>query len=174
MLKDFIKKHSPDPQKIKSYRWLGCFGNVIDEPQLWYLTRSSVAKGFLIGLFFAFWPVPFQMFLAAAGAVYLRANLPLSISLVWITNPITIPFFFGFAYFVGLIVMGKNMNDFPESLTLEWLQNNFSILWQPFLVGCGICALTFSLVGYGFIHYFWIWKIKRAWKKRQKSRKIKC
>jgi uncharacterized protein (DUF2062 family) len=52
-----------------------------------------------VGLFCAFIPVPFQMLLAAPSAIIFSANLPVSIALVWITNPITMPPIFFFLIF---------------------------------------------------------------------------
>lgn len=175
MPRKLIKKFLPDPEKIKNNRFLNVFGPVIHEPQLWHLTRHSVAKAFLVGLFFAFWPVPFQMVLAAGGAILLRCNLPLSVALVWITNPFTMPFLFGLAYFVGVSALGYEASEFEFELSWQWLENNLATLWQPFLLGCAICAVISAIVGYFAMGIFWRMHIISAWKKRKlrRSNKIK-
>ena len=94
MPKKIIKRMMPDHQTIKENKYLKIFGNLLHNANLWHLNRHSVAKAFAVGLFFAFIPVPFQMVLAAGLAIIVHANLPLSIALVWITNPLTMPFIF--------------------------------------------------------------------------------
>lgn len=170
MPRNLIKKFLPNPDTIKNNRFLKVFGPVIHEPQLWHLTRHSVAKAFFVGLFFAFWPVPFQMVLAAGGAIIIRANLPLSIALVWITNPITMPFLFGLAYFVGSSALGHEATEFEFELSWQWLEYNLSSLWQPFLLGCAICAIIAGALGYFGMSIFWRFHISRSWKKRILSR----
>ncbi len=171
MPRKLIKKYLPHPDKIKDNRFLTVFGPVIHEPQLWHLTRHSVAKAFMVGLFFAFWPVPFQMVLAAGGAILVRCNLPLSVALVWITNPVTMPFLFGLAYFVGSTVLGSNGSEFEFELSWQWLEHNLETLWQPFLLGCAICAVVAGIVGYFAVGLFWRFHTIRAWKHRKLKRK---
>ena len=49
-----------------------------------------MAGGVSLGLFIAFTPtIPFQMLLAALGAILLRVNLPAALAACWITNPLT-------------------------------------------------------------------------------------
>ena len=167
MPRNLIKKYLPHPDKIKNNRFLTVFGPVIHEPQLWHLTRHSASKAFMVGLFFAFWPVPFQMVLAAGGAILVRGNLSLSVALVWITNPVTMPFLFGLAYFVGIYTLGHEPSEFEFELTLKWLENNLSTIWQPFLLGCGICAVIAAIIGYFAIGLLWRLHIVNAWKKRK-------
>ncbi len=173
MPRKIIKKFLPNPDSIKNNRFLAIFGPVIHEPQLWHLTRHSVAKAFMVGLFFAFWPVPFQMVLAAGGAILVRSNLPLSIALVWITNPISMPFLFGLAYYVGISTLGYQSTEFEFELSWQWLEGNLENLWQPFLLGCGICAIFSAIIGYFGISMFWRFHIVRAWNKRKtRSRSV--
>jgi len=171
MPRNLIKRFLPHPDTIKKNRFMQIFGPVIHEPQLWHLTRHSVEKAFLVGLFFAFWPVPFQMILAAGGAILIRANLPLSVALVWITNPITMPVLFGMAYLVGVAILGQSATQFEFELSWQWLESNLSNWWQPFLLGCAVCAVVSSLLGYIAIKYFWRWHIIKAWHERRQARK---
>lgn len=166
MPRKLIQKYLPHPDKVKNNRYLNVFGPVIHEPQLWHLTRHSVAKAFMVGLFFAFWPVPFQMVLAAGVAILVRANLPLSVALVWITNPVTMPFLFGLAYYVGGLVLGHETGQLSFELSWAWLEQNLAGLWQPFLLGCGICAIVAGFIGYFAMGLFWRLHISHSWKKR--------
>jgi uncharacterized protein (DUF2062 family) len=68
-------------------RALRPLGEWIYEPKLWHISRTSTAMAFAIGLFGAMIPIPGQVFLAAFLAIRLGANLPLSVALVWVTNP---------------------------------------------------------------------------------------
>lgn len=167
MPRKLIQKYLPHPDTIKNNRFLKVFGPVIHEPQLWHLTRHSVCKAFFIGLFFAFWPVPFQMVLAAGGAILIRGNLPLSLALVWITNPVTMPFLFGFAYYVGVSALGHQSSNFEFELSWQWLEQNLANLWQPFLLGCALCAVVSGVVGYFAISLFWRLHIGHAWNQRK-------
>ncbi len=59
-------------------------------PQVWKSDKRSVAGGLAVGLFTAFTPtIPFQMLLAAAGAILFKVNLPLALAACWVTNPFT-------------------------------------------------------------------------------------
>lgn len=165
----------PDPKKIKENRFLLLFGDLLHEPQLWHLNRYSASMAFGIGLFCAFIPLPFQMVIAAALAIMLRANLPLSVILCWITNPITIPPMFYFAYKVGTWVLGTAPGEFSFELSMDWLNNQLLPIWKPFLLGCLICAITAGVLGYYTIQLFWRYHVVMAWKARQQrwAEKIK-
>src|SRR5690606_12254872 len=101
MPKKMIRRFMPSPQSFKEHKALRFLGEILHEPNLWHLNRHAVAKAFLSGVFVAFIPMPFQMLLAAALAVWFNCNLPIAVALVWITNPITMPFFFYLTYLFG-------------------------------------------------------------------------
>jgi len=155
MPRKFFQRFLPSPQSIKENKTLQIFGDWLHDPNLWHLNRRSVAGAFAVGLFFAWMPVPFQMALAAGGAIFFRTNLPVSVALVWITNPVTIPPMFYFAYLVGTWIIGQPPTDFSFELSIDWLLNELEASWQPFLVGCFTVAGISSVVGYFSIDAFW-------------------
>ena len=156
MPKHLIKRYMPDHEKIREHKHLKIFGTLLHDPNLFHLNRRSVAGAFAVGLFNAFVPVPFQMVLSAAAAIIFRVNLPIAVALVWITNPLTIPPMFYGAYRVGVWSLGQEVNDdFRFELSLTWLNESLATIWQPFLLGCLICAVIASLFGYCLIRLSW-------------------
>jgi len=89
MAKKLIKKWFPHQDRIRHHQHLQFLGHRLHDPNLWHLNRRSVAGAFAVGLFCAMLPIPFQMVVAAVLAILARVNLPISVMLVWITNPLT-------------------------------------------------------------------------------------
>jgi len=168
MAKAFIQKllHKfiPDHNVIKHHKNLQFLGDKLHDPNLWHLNRRSVAMAFAVGLFGAWIPTPGQMAIAAVGAFYFRGNLPISIALVWLTNPLTMPPLFYFAYLVGLTVLNLPAASFSLDAVLSG-----EILF-PFLTGCLILGVTCAAVGYFGITYFWHYHVAKKWASRKKSR----
>jgi len=162
----------PDHQTIKSNKHLQIFGDLLHNGNLWHLNRRSVAKAFAVGLFFAFIPVPFQMVLAAGVAIIVHSNLPLSIALVWITNPLTMPAIFYFCYVVGNWIIGAPQQKFTFEANWQWVVDSLSTIGPSFLLGCGVLAVVFSLIGYFGIHGLWRYSVSKEWHKRA-HRKVK-
>ncbi len=171
MPKKIIKRWMPDHHTIKNNKHLQIFGDLLHNPNLWHLNRRSVSKAFAVGLFFAFIPVPFQMVLAAGAAILFHANLPLSVALVWITNPVTMPAIFYFCYVVGTWALGANEKDFHFEASWQWVLDSLSTIGPAFLAGCGILAVVFSIIGYFSIQGIWRFSVAKEWQKRKESRK---
>jgi len=173
MPKKFIKRYMPDHKVVREHRHLRIFGRLLHDPNLFHLNRRSVAGGFAVGLFFAWVPVPFQMVLAAALAIPLRVNLPISMALVWVSNPLTMPPMFYFAYVLGTWIIGVREKTFHFELTFEWLGSGLHVLWQPFLLGCFVMGVASSLFGYVAIRMLWRLSIVRRLKKKTLLRRSK-
>jgi uncharacterized protein (DUF2062 family) len=173
MARKFLKKITPDPKKVTENRFLKIFGKLIHDPGLWHLNRYSASGAFAVGLFMCFMPIPFQMVIAAGLAILFRVNLPLSLIVCWVTNPITIPPMFYFAYLVGTWVLSWPPSEFDFELSFEWLGNELVHIWQPFLLGCFICATVASFIGYHAISLSWRYHVVMAWKARQQKWKEK-
>lgn len=167
MPRKLFKKYLPDHKKIKENRYMKVFGNLIHDPGLWHLNRYSASGAFAVGLFCGFLPIPFQMVIAAGLAIYFRVNLPISVVLCWITNPITMVPMFYFAYKLGAWILGVPPSEFSFELSFDWLQYELIHIWKPFLLGCLICGSVLSLIGYHTISLFWRYHVVCAWRARQ-------
>jgi len=167
MPKKLIKRLMPDHQSIKDNKYLKIFGSLLHNPHLWHMNRHSIAKAFAVGLFFAFIPVPFQMVLAAGTAILIHANLPLSIALVWLTNPLTMPAIFYASYIVGTWVIGSPVQEFSFEPNWQWVIDSLSTIGPAFLLGCGVLAVIFSILGYFCIQGLWRYSVIKAWQKRK-------
>ncbi|MDO6562487.1 DUF2062 domain-containing protein [Amphritea sp. 1_MG-2023] len=160
----------PDERKLKSNRYLSWLGSHIHDPNLWHLTRTSVSRAFFVGLFCAFIPLPSQMLMAALASLFVRSNLPISVSLVWLTNPLTIPPMFYFAYWIGTQIIGVDMMAIDFEVSLEWLKAELDHIWLPLLVGSLICSLVSGTLGYLLMQRFWVWHVNKSWRNRKGGR----
>src|SRR5690554_2589459 len=169
MPKKLIRRFMPSPQTIKEHKSLQFLGEILHEPNLWHLNRHAVAKAFLIGIFVAFIPMPFQMLLAAALAVWFNCNLPIAVALVWITNPLTMPFFFYFTYRVGAFLLNRPAIEVNFELSMSWLSTKLMEIGVPLYFGSIVCGILLGVLSYMLIQYFWKRKIRHDWRKRQQQ-----
>jgi len=172
MSKAIIKKYLPDPEKIKSNKNLRFLGDRLHESNLWHINRRSVALAFAIGLFFAWVPTPTQMVMAAAGAIYFRANLAISVALVWLTNPLTMPPLYYFAYRIGIWALDKP--HFNDDFSLDNVFAHMATIGGPFLFGCLLVGIASATIGYLGIQCYWRFHVNRRWIDRQKKRREKA
>lgn len=143
----------PDPREILNNQYLRVFGSLLQDPNLWHLNRRSASGAFAVGLFMMYMPPVGQMFMAAAVAIKFRVNLPLSVSLVWVTNPLTIPPMFYLAYVIGALLLGQQVRMFDPHFWLDW--HNWLGVVEPLLLGCLICGIVCSVTGYLTIQFLW-------------------
>lgn len=173
MPKKIIKRYLPDYKKIREHKHLKIFGELIHDPNLWHLNRRSVSGAFSVGLFMAFVPVPFQMVLAAAVAIPLRVNLPISVVLVWVSNPLTMPVIFYGTYKFGAWILGTPLQEIEFEPSIEWMMTQLDGVWAPLLLGSLIIGLFFAIVSNLLIRWFWRSRVMSAWQARRKHRKSK-
>jgi hypothetical protein len=162
----------PDHHVIRGHRHLRFFGTLLHDPNLWHLNRRSASGAFAVGLFIAFVPVPFQMLLAAAVAILFRVNLPVSVALVWLSNPLTIPPIFYFTYSLGAWLLGlpPRSEGFHFELSYEWLVTELGAIWEPFLLGCFVSGVVSAAVGYLAIRGLWRLHLVKHYKARKQQR----
>lgn len=166
MPRAFIKKYTPTAQTVKSNKNLQFLSQWLHDGNLWHMNRRSVAGAVACGLFWAMIPVPLQMITAAITAIFFRVNLPISVALVWLTNPITIPPIFYCAYLVGAAIL--NSPPLPHSFewSVDFIMNSLHIIWMPLFAGSLVLATTLSLLGYVGVRGLWRLSIVRRWQSR--------
>ncbi len=171
MPRRLFKRYMPDPTSIREHKSLRFLGRLLHDPNLWHLNRHSVARAMAVGLFAAFIPIPMQMLLAASLAIPMRANMPIAVSLVWLTNPITMPPVFYCTYKVGSWLMQQPPRHLPNDLTFQWITDQLYTLWQPFLLGSVVCGLVLGGLAYCLTMLYWRWWVARQWRRRKEQRR---
>jgi uncharacterized protein (DUF2062 family) len=171
MPRRFLKSWLPSPREVGENRTLSrVFGTLLHDANLWHLNRGSVTRAVMVGLLMAFVPVPFQMVLAAGGAMLVRCNLPVSVAMVWITNPLTMgPIFYG-AYVIGSVVLDLPARDIEFEISWDWLTTQLGAIWEPFLLGCLICGVVSAFLGAVVVQFVWRLHVYWRWRTRAQRR----
>ncbi len=96
-------------------------------------TPESIARGGSMGIWVALTPtVGIQMAVVMGLAVPLRANVPVAIAMVWITNPLTVvPIYFTF-YWFGTLLLGLPSASYAKVARI--LSDSFRLVQDDGLV----------------------------------------
>ena len=155
--------NSNDLREIKQLRSIQ---GLIQSPKIWHVTRHSVAKAVAVGLFSAYLPMPFEILVAAVLAVVVRANLPISVLLIWISNPFTWLILYGPPYLLGAALLGQP--EVPiQQLSVSWLTQNLSALW----LGCIIVGTAMAAAGYFTVQLLWRMEVVSEWEQRRENKR---
>lgn len=146
---------TPTKEQIQSHKSLAFIKHYLDDPDLWHITKKSISRATLVGLFMTFMPMPFQMVAAVIICLIIRANIILSIVLCWISNPISMGPMMYACYRLGCYLLNYEPNGFPASLNdiLSAIAN----IWQPLVLGCVVTGTFFGIMGYIFVILAWKW-----------------
>ncbi len=130
--------------------------------EMWHPRRESVARAWFWGILVATSPffglhLPISLLIAAV----VRANIPATFIIQFVTNPFTIPFYYPAAYALGCWMLGENPNQIATlrqalsegvwDFVIEFLQNS----WLPLFLGCFVVGLVSAFVGWVLIKMFW-------------------
>jgi len=170
MPKKKLQKLFPTPEQVRQNKSLSFLAPLMGKPNLWHLNRRSVAQAFFIGIFCAFIPMPFQMVLAALLAFYFNSNLPISVGLVWLSNPITMPPLFYATYSLGAYILDIPAREFSTDMGLESLLAELNEIWLPLYLGSVLAGLVFATLAYIGMRIIWRMHVISMWNKRKEER----
>jgi len=169
MPRRLLKKITPRPEKLQNRWFLKLFGSRIADPRLWSLQRRTVAPAFGAGLAICFIPLPIHIPVAAMVAIFCRMNVPTIIGTVFLVNPLTVVPVFYTAYRIGCAVLNVEPQRFKFQFSFEWLPYGLGPMWEPFLLGCLICAVLASLTGWIGLELVWRWQVRSKYRARRLS-----
>ncbi len=171
MPRGFFERYLPTADTIRE-RWLfRPVRHLLHEPSLWHLHRASVGNACFVGMFCAFIPIPGQTLIALAAAIALRCNLPIVLVLVQVTNPLTIPPMFFFAYRLGAWLLGAEVAVTEFELSWDSLFGQVLRLWQPLLLGSLICGWVSGITLMLSARLLWRLHVIRRWRQRRDLRR---
>ena len=154
-MKKFFKKYTPNKDIVKDYKILNFLVSALFHEDLWRFSRIPFCRGTVIGIFWGWMPMFFQMIPAAYCAILFRANLPLSVAGVWISNPITMPPMMYLGYEFGNVVLGIDPLFDKFEASFDWIISVFALILEPLLVGTMIIGISSAVIGFFGIHIFW-------------------
>ena len=140
------------------------------------MQRTPICEGCAIGLFWCCIPVPFQMIPATFFCWLSRANLPIALVAVWISNPLTYLPIFYLEYKIGLWLFYRDADNI-DNMDFEKFESesaNFSLseifdtlahIAGPIIKGGLVLALSMAIVGY-LLGFFLHGKLERRRAKR--------
>ena len=152
-----LRKILPTHEKIKEFKILKVFGNLLHKREIWSLSRKKILGGVFIGMLVAFIPMPFQMVLVACLAIIFNVNFPITLPIVWITNPLTMPFIYYVEYEIGNFVL--NVQD-PIEFSFETMNDNIGEIALSLYTGTFFVSIICAFTSVFILNLLWIKEVK--------------
>ena len=133
------------------------------------VNRRMVTRGVAVGLFWGFIPMPMQMLAVMATTPFLRFNVPIAISMVWLSNPFTMPPMYYVEYLTGNFILGQEGIADIE-LTMEWFKENIGDIFIPLYVGTAFYSVIVTGAIYFLLNWLWIRSVHSEKKERKNGR----
>lgn len=168
MARKLFKRFTPPREVLQNHKYLKPLGSWLNNENLWHINRYSASMAVLVGLFVAFLPIPMQMLVAACAAIYLHCNLPISVALVWVSNPVTmVPIWYA-CYQLGAFLLDAPVREVDLDMSVHGLGEEFLKIWKPLWTGCLISGVFFGSLGYWAVRVLWRVHVQWKWHKRKK------
>lgn len=135
------------------------------------INRKSVSRALMIGLFFSLIPMPLQTLAVVASLLLIRFNILIALTMVWLTNPVTMPFVYYIEYLTGNMLLMEG-EPVEVELSLAWFQENFRTIIIPLYLGALFYAVIVALSVYYLAQFCWIRSVKRQKRSRIALRDI--
>lgn len=110
-----------------------------------------------MGVFVSCLPMPLQMVLVTFLAILFNVNLPISFALLFINNPITIPFIFYIEYEIGAYILNATNNI---SFNFESMYENLGDIAIYLYLGSIVLGLALAFVCTVVTNILWVYYVR--------------
>ena len=154
MIRKIFKKKSSSKGKIDA------FLDKYKLPKSYFgINRRSVTRGITIGLFWGFIPMPMQMLAVIMSTPIFKFNVPIAISMVWLSNPFTMPPMYYMEYLTGNFILGQEgIHDIE--LTVDWFKANLGDIFIPLYVGTAFYSIIVTGIIYLILNRWWVHSVQ--------------
>jgi len=168
MIRKVFKKKSSQKGKIDA------FLDKYKLPKSYFgVNRRSVTRGVAIGLFWGFIPMPMQMLAVVLTTPLIRFNVPIAISMVWLSNPFTMPPMYYMEYLTGNFILGQEGIQNIE-LTLDWFKENIGDIFIPLYVGTAFYSIVVTGIIYLVLNRLWVNSVQSEKEERARYKRLKA
>ena len=136
------------------------------------VNRRMITRGVAVGLFWGFIPMPMQMLAVMATVPFIRFNVPIAISMVWLSNPFTMPPMYYMEYLTGNFILGREGIEDIE-LTMSWFTENFDEILVPLYTGTAFYSIVVTAIIYVVLNRLWVRSVHSEKKERKHKRRKK-
>ncbi len=171
-MKQRLQKIIPNRAKLENHKVLKPVAKWLGNPKIWHFNRRAIAMGVAIGFFFGSLPIAGQMLLSAIVSIVSKANMPISVVATWISNPITMPFFFTANYYFGAWLLQRpSLQLHAMDWSLQGLLQLGGEILVPLFFGSIVIGVILSTTSYIVIRIMWRLHILSYLKSRRIRRK---
>lgn len=153
------------------------FGQRTLNPLLWYINRKSISKAIFIGTFWGMLPLPFHSILIVLTVLLFEVNLPISLCLAWLTNPLTLVPILYVGFWLGAKIFQVNMIDQDmimgvlhqiSHVITHFGEGHIDLSFAKILLsGLMLEALIFALIFFILTRLIWRWNIILHYRRRR-------
>lgn len=177
-MRAWADRNMPTRESMEQNKWLRPVAHRVLAPELWRFTRRSVPRGVALGMVTGIMIPVAQIFFSALFALPFRANIPTAALTTFLTNPLTTPPLWAFAYWIGRKILHFDATVPGQPITTHvandsWLNWLWSEAGPALITGLVTITIVASLVGYLASAIGWRVWIARKWKKRAHARALK-
>jgi uncharacterized protein (DUF2062 family) len=99
-------------------------------------------------------------------ALVLQVNLGVAALATWFNSPLTMLPVYYLEYRLGAFLLRAPLQEWPASVSWEWLWSEIFVVWRPLFLGAFITAPLTGLVMFASLNALWRWSAGRRYRRR--------